>query len=225
MSKHLEVELAALKQKLFTLTALVDEVLIKAVRSLKEKNKPLAKEVIDLDNRIDQMEVEVEEECLKIMALHQPVAIDLRYIIGVLKMNNDLERIGDLAVNISERTLYILKGPEMTENPFNFDLMVEKTHEMVKKCFDALVNMDVDLAKEVMHQDNEVDDINREMHHLFFDEVKKSPGHIVTLMSYLSVSRHLERIADYATNIAEDVIYMVEGTIVRHNPDIYDQHD
>lgn len=220
MSKHLETEIKAIKQKLFTLTAMVEESVQGAVFAVSKKDAAKAKEVIDMDNRIDDMEVEIEEDCLKILALHQPVAIDLRFIIAVLKMNNDLERIGDLAVNIAERGLFLIKTPPIT-SPFDFDNMASKTYIMLQKSIDSLINLDLNLARQVCKDDDEIDRINREMYDKVFSAIRKNPEHAEALIQYLSVSRHLERIADYATNIAEDVVYMVEGIIIRHKPENY----
>ncbi len=221
MAKHLEAEMDKMRNKLLSLTATIEDIVQKSVKALQTKNKALAKEVIKLDNIIDQTEVEVEEDCLKILALHQPVAIDLRYLIGVLKMNNDLERIGDLAVNIAERTLYILKEAPI-EAPFDITDMAKKTNEMLKTSIDALIQMNPDMAKEVLFMDDEVDKHNKRMYGLVYAAIKEKPEHVAALLNYLSASRHLERIADYTTNIAEDVIYMIDGTIVRHNPEIYE---
>lgn len=221
MAKHLETEMEKLRNKLLSLTAMVEDIVQKSVKTLQDKDKALAKEVLKIDDTIDQHEVEIEEDCLKILALHQPVAIDLRYLIGVLKMNNDLERIGDLAVNIAERTLYILKEAPITA-PFDITDMAQKTNEMLKKSIDALIKMDPEMAKEVLFMDDEVDKHNKEMYGLVYAAIKEQPEHVAALLNYLSASRHLERIADYTTNIAEDVIYMIDGTIVRHNPEIYE---
>ena len=221
MAKHLEAEMNKLRNNLLSLTAIVDDSVKKSVQALQTLSKPLAKEVLKLDDLIDQREVEIEEDCLKILALHQPVAIDLRYLIGVLKMNNDLERIGDLAVNISERTLYILKEPTI-DAPFDISEMATKTFEMLKKSIDALITMDSELAKEVIFMDDQVDALNKAMYDLVYVAIKKHPENVASLLNYLSASRHLERMADYTTNIAEDVIYMTEGTIIRHNPEIFE---
>ncbi len=221
MAKHLEYEMDKLRQNLLSLTAMVEDIVKKSVRALREKNKPLAKEVLSLDNAIDQKEVELEEDCLKILALYQPVAIDLRYIVGVLKVNNDLERIGDIAVNISERTLYIIKEPNI-DLPFDLEEMSLKTVQMLKKSINALINMDINLAREVMVMDDDVDQLNRQMYSLVYAAIKKNPENVIALLNFVSASRHLERIADYTTNVAEYVIYMVEGTIVRHSPDFFD---
>ncbi len=219
MSKHLEVEMNNLKKKLSTMTSILEDMVKKSVRSVENEDKVLAKEVIRMDEIIDQKEVEIEEDCLKILALYQPVAIDLRMIIGIMKMNNDLERIGDLAVNIAERAYGLCQMPSI-DKPFCFQSMEKKTYSMFIRAIDSLINMDKKLAKQVCVDDQEVDDINKDMYKLFFERAKKNPENIEPLIQYLSISRHLERIADYSTNIAEDVIYMIEGTIVRHDPEL-----
>jgi phosphate transport system protein len=215
MSVHLEKEIDGLKQELLILCGMVEDSLWQAVKSIKNRDVTLTKKVIDFDLEIDQKEVKVEEDCLKILALHQPVAIDLRFIITALKINNDLERIGDLAVNIAERSQFLSTQPSV-DMPFDFETMAEKTQAMVKKSLDALVNIDCDLANQVCQADDEIDAINRQMYDQVKDQIKQSPENIEILIHLLSVSRHLERIADHATNIAEDVIYMVKGEIVRH---------
>jgi phosphate transport system protein len=166
------------------------------------------------------MEVDVEEECLKILALHQPVAIDLRFIVTALKINNDLERIGDLAVNIAERSEF-LAGQEPISVPFDFEAMAEKTQWMVTESLDSLVDMDCKRAYQVCAADDEVDALNRKMYKQVEASIIAHPRWTRCLFHLLSVSRHLERIADHATNIAEDVIYMVEGKIVRHKAEDY----
>jgi phosphate transport system protein len=220
MSVHLKKEIDNLKKELLTLYGMVEDNLWQAVKSIKNRDLNLAQRVIDSDIQTDQMEVCVEEDCLKILALHQPVAIDLRFIITALKINNDLERIGDLAVNIAERSQFLSLQEEI-EMPFDFETMAEKTQAMLKKSLDALINIDCDLAGEVCQADDQVDAINRQMYDQVKEQVKKSPENIDTLIHLLSVSRHLERIADHATNIAEDVIYMVRGEIIRHQTENY----
>lgn len=220
MSVHMKREIDKLKSKLLSLCRVVEESFLQAVKSIKEQNANLAKKVIKADIKIDHMEVDVEEECLKILALYQPVAIDLRFIITALKMNNDLERIGDLAVNIAERSQFLAAQPKI-DVPFDFDRMAEKTQLMLRKSLDALVNMDCKLAHEVCAADDEVDTINRKMYNQVKDSIRSHPEWLESLIHLLSVSRDLERIADHTTNIAEDVIYMVEGEIVRHRTEDY----
>ena len=167
------------------------------------------------------MEVDMEEECLKILALYQPVAIDLRFIITALKINNDLERIGDLAVNLAEHSAFLAGRPK-TDVPFDFNEMTEKTELMLRKSLDALVKMDSKLAYEVCADDDEIDAMDRQMHMIVQQAVHTHPEQTECLMHLRSASGHLERVADHATNIAEDVIYMIEGRIVRHKAEDYE---
>jgi phosphate transport system protein len=215
MSMHLQREIEKLKKMILSLSAVVEESVQKAVRAIEKRDAPLASEVIAADPDIDQAEMDVEEECLKILALHQPVAIDLRFIIAVLKINNDLERIGDLSVNVAKRALFVCEHPDIG-TPFDFSHMVHKTLQMFQGSLDALMNMDAKRARAVLAADDEVDRINREMYGKIFGAIHRNPENTAVLQSYLSATRHLERIADHATNIAEDVIYMLEGRIVRH---------
>ena len=217
---RLQNEIEKLKKQILSLGALVEERLHMAVKAIKDRDDQLARQVIDGDPEIDQMEVDLEEECLKLLALHQPVAIDLRFIIAVLKINNDLERIGDLEVNIAERAAFLAVQPRF-EFPFDFSAMTEKVKVMLKKCLDALVNMDVAIASEVCQLDDDVDECNREAYQQVSKMIKENPEQIECTIHLLSVSRHLERIADQATNIAEDVIYMIDGAIIRHKTEDY----
>ena len=223
MKRHLERELEKLRKKILTLTAMVEERIGKAITALTRHDLKLAKEVIETDREIDQLEVEVEEDCLKILALYQPAAIDLRYVVGILKMNNDLERMGDLSVNIAERARYLAQQRDM-ELFLDFTDMSEKTIGMVKGALDALIKMDATMAKAVCAADDEVDEINREMLNVIQDHIAKNPKKLRPLIHLLLAVRHLERIADLATNIAEDVMYMVKGEIVRHRTEDYKPH-
>lgn len=220
MSQHLQREIEKLKRLILSLTAVVEDRVRQAVKSVKERNEDIAQKVISGDMEIDQREVDIEEECLKLLALHQPVAADLRFIVAVLKINNDLERISDLAVNIAERAAYLARQPKI-DVPFDFPLMAEKAQTMLRMSLDALVNWQPSLAMEVCAMDDEVDAINRDMYNQVKDEIRQHPENLDSLIHLLSVSRHLERIADHATNVAEDVIYMVEGKIVRHRAEDY----
>ncbi len=215
MAVHLQKEIDSLKKKILRLSAMVEENVERAVRSVEKRDAQLAAKVVDMDRAVDIMEIEVEEECLKVLALHQPVATDLRFIVAVLKINNDLERIGDLTVNIAERSLALAERPDFVFSS-NFPTMMEKARAMLKSCLDALVNLDAKLALSVCAADDEVDALYREM----FDKVKagirQAPDSVDDFLQMLTISRHLERIADHATNVAEDIIYMVEGSIIRH---------
>jgi phosphate transport system protein len=215
MAQHLQREIDRLKKEILRLGAIVENSVQMAVRAIEDRNLDLAEKVIDSDFEIDRSEVDLEEDCLKILALHQPVAIDLRFIIAVLKINNDLERIGDLAVNIAERVRFLSSMPSI-KIPYDLQGLVEKTRWMLRSSLDSLVKLDTTIARRVCSADDEVDNINREMYDLIKDAIRARPEHLDALIPYLSVSRYLERIADHATNIAEDVIYMVDGVIARH---------
>jgi phosphate transport system protein len=217
MSRHLQQEIENLKKKLLTIVATAKEAVEKAVKSVDERDAVLAQAVVDGDFDIDRAEVGLEEDCLKILALYQPVATNLRVIVSVMKMNNDIERIGDLAVNIAERALFLCSEAPV-EAPSDLADMRSKALAMLTGSLDALVRLDTKCAREVRAADDEVDDINRQLFKEFAAAVRRNPDHVESLLSYLSVGRHLERIADYATNIAEDVIYLMEGEIVRHKP-------
>lgn len=215
MAQHLQKEIEKLKKSILHLGAEVEESVRLAVKAIDNRDAALADRVINTDNDIDQAEVDLEEDCLKVLALHQPVAIDLRFIIAVLKINSDLERIGDLAVNIAERVQSLSTQPSV-RIPFDLQGLTEKTQDMLRKSLDSLVNLDAALARKVCYADDEVDAINRAMYDLVKDAIRKHPEQLDVLIPHLSISRYLERIADHATNIAEDVIYMVEGVISRH---------
>lgn len=221
MNVHLSRSFERIKKKLLSIATLVEESVDRAMESFLECNVELAGKVIDLDQKIDMEEVEVEEECLKMLALHQPVAIDLRYIIAILKINNDLERIGDLATNIAQRAKSLAELPEQ-ETHHHLEDMRRKTQQMLRRSLDSLIQLDPKIAHEVIKADSEVDDLNREMYRLAHKAILKTPHDIRRMFFYVSVSRNLERIADLATNIAEDVLYMIEGRIVRHRIDMVD---
>jgi len=216
MARHLQKELEKIKKRVLSLGALVEDRVRMAGDAVEQLDAALATRIVETDWEIDEMEVEIEEECLKILALHQPVAVDLRFLIAVIKINNDLERIADEALNIAERVQTISKR----EDPgFRFDYvdMTRKAERMLKRSLDALVNLDVDMAFKVVVQDDEVDELHRKAYQQSREAMGETTEHIVFLMNYYLISRHLERIADHATNIAEEVIYLIEGEIVRHS--------
>jgi len=214
--KHFQRELDKIKKMILSLGALVEQRVHQVKKALEERDVAAAKKIIHLDHEIDEMEVDVEEECLKIIALHQPVASDLRFLIAVIKINNDLERIGDQVVNIAERVVSIAKPPT---SPYRFDysVMADKAEAMLRMSLDSLINQDLDDAIRVLHMDDEVDAIKNDVYDLvktaIADGVTEDIGYMINL---LLISRHIERLADHATNIAEEVVYMIEGEIVRH---------
>ena len=215
MPIHLKREIDKLKIKLLSLSAIIEDQVRRSVKSIEQRDKQLAIEVIHGDTEVDRAEVEIEEDCLKILALHQPVAVDLRFIVAVLKINNDLERIGDLAVNIARKVAMLASQPSLTV-PFDLVEMSEESQAMLRDSLDSLVNLDTSLALDVCERDDRVDQMKRDIRHQIEDMLRNTPEHISLLLKLLAASRNIERIADLATNIAEDVIYMVEGKIIRH---------
>ncbi|MDH4319578.1 MAG: phosphate signaling complex protein PhoU, partial [Desulfobulbaceae bacterium] len=195
MSKHLEREIEDIKKHLLTMSSVVEDMVYLSTKSIIKRDTHMAKEIIARDIEVDEMEVEVEEECLKILALHQPVAIDLRFLIAVIKINKDLERVGDLAVNIAERSAYLatLESPSID---FNMKEMAEKAEGMLSRSIDSLVNMDVRQAHRVRAEDDVVDAYNRELYNKIKEVIVQSPEHANYLIHMLSVGRHLERVAD-----------------------------
>jgi len=214
MSKHLKRDLENLERLLLVLAGQVEEAVRRSVAALFERRADLAQKVIQSDSEIDRREVELEEECLKTLALHQPVATDLRFVTCCLKINNDLERIGDLASNIAERATAL--SSSRVPVPRGFQDMVEQAARMLRASLDAFIRGDADSARRICDEDDQVDEANREIISKLLREMHEHPDSIDPMVQLVSVSKNLERIADHATNIAEDVIYLVEGDVVRH---------
>lgn len=215
MLHYWQREIENLKKLVLSLGAIVEEQIHRAVLALERRDVALAEEVCSKDSEIDSLEILVEEECLKILALYQPVAKELRFVIAVLKMNNELERIGDLAENIAGRAKYLSKK-EKIDMISDFREIADKAQSMVKKSLDALVNTDEKLAREVIAADEIVDKLTRQMLKKTVNAIEKHPRKVKEYVSIRSISKYLERIADQATNIAEDVVYLCTGEIIRH---------
>lgn len=220
MTKHIERQIEQLKEKILRVGTMVEEAISKSITALINRDVQLAQRVAASDEQIDRMEVEVEEECLKILALYQPVAADLRFVVAALKINNDLERMGDLAKNIAKRVAQLANG-EPCELPPEIRTMAMQAQEMVKQSLDAVVRGDPTLARQVREEDDAVDESRQQIRRKVLKGIKENPETVENLLRVNSVSKHIERIADMATNIAEDVIYMVEGDIVRHRATDY----
>jgi phosphate transport system protein len=215
MSKHLKIEIERLNKRILMEGEVVVEAIQKSLRALQERSAELAQEVMDGDRRIDSAEVEVEEECLKLLALYQPVAEDLRFICAVMKINNDMERMGDESANIAEHALF-LAGQDPIPMPPRLNDLSEASMRMVRESLAAFVSGDVESARRICAEDDEADQYNREVIDAVWKMMSAEPQTVERATHLFSVSRHLERIADHATNIAEDVVYMVEGNIIRH---------
>ncbi len=219
MAVHLHKEIDRLKKRIILFGGMIEKNLEEAISSIQTRDIDIARRVLAADDQADQWEVDTEEECLKILALHQPVAVDLRFIIAVLKINNDLERIGDEAGNIAERSLRI-SGKAPIGLTVDFGPLCRSVQEVLRNCLDALVRLDLKLAHQVREADLKIDQTVHALFQELKDEIKKQPQHTDLLVEYLRICRHLERIADHATNIAEDVIYMIEGKIIRHRREL-----
>lgn len=215
MSKHFQRDLDHLQQDIFAMASSVEDAIHKAIRALQERELALAYEVISGDQQIDREENLVEEECLKLLALHQPVAVDLRRIVAALKINTDLERMGDLAEDIAERALHLAKLPPINI-PAKLQRMTDVTTSMVHQALDSFVQLDSRMARTVCRLDDEVDLLNSDIIEELIQTMRSSADMVEPGLSLFSATRHLERIADHATNIAEDVVYLVEGEIIRH---------
>ncbi len=208
-------ELENLKKKILSLSALVEEAVYDSVRALNEGNRSLCQTVIEHDRDVDHQEVEVEEDCLRILSQFHPEGHDLRYVVAVLKINNDLERVGDLAANIAQRAFELQQSMQVPLI-YDFSEMADLVKVMLRRSLDALIHSDTKLADLVCSQDDRLDRMHRDVFDIVDDAIQKDPVHTRIYTKYLSISRYLERIGDMATNIAEDVIYMVDGAIARH---------
>ena len=218
MSKHLHADLQKLERSLLALGDRIEENVRRAIQSFSAQRIDTAEEVIHGDQEIDRQEVALEEECLKVLALHQPVAGDLRFVTACMKITNDLERIGDLAVNIAKRVRALTKERADTPPP-ELSEMTDLTAIMLRSALDAFIRVDGHRARQLLVDDDRIDELHKRCIQGLIEEMQASPERIPALMSFISVSRYLERMADHTTNIAEDVIYLADGDIVRHQRD------
>ncbi|MBI3028143.1 MAG: phosphate signaling complex protein PhoU [Candidatus Rokubacteria bacterium] len=215
MQRHFHEELEGLKQTLLAMGALVEDQIHRVMRALVERDDGLAQEVIDRDRQVNTYDVEVDEKCVELLALHQPAASDLRFITTAMKIVTDLERIGDQAVNIAQRAIELNREPQL--KPYiDLPRMTEKAARMVKESLDAFVTRDTELARRVCAEDAEVDALKEQVFRELLTFMMEDARTIPRAIRLILVSRFLERVADHATNIAEMVIYMVEGKMVRH---------
>jgi len=223
MTKHLERDMTRLRRDLVEQFGVVEQMIQHAVRSLVERRVDLADRVIENDAEVDATDIRIEEECLKLLALHQPVASNMRWLITVVKVNTELERMADLACNIAERARALDLYP-LFQAPEEMSEMVAVAIAMVRTALDSFVERDCDKARAVIRQDDVVDALNRSMIDQLLELMKDDHDQIDPAVHCFSATRHLERIGDLAENIAEDVIYLVQGDIVRHKHDIGGQH-
>ena len=216
MQRHFDEELGQLKDKLFKMGLLVEETIRKAVRSLIERDSKMAEDVIDGDQRINILEIEIDEFGHELIALRQPTAVDLRFITMVLKINSDLERAADQAVNIAEKAI-VLNREAPPKNYLNIPKMAELAIDMMKESLDAFVERDAAKAKRLCERDDEIDELNDQIYCELQETMKKQAIPVEQAVSLIMVAHNLERIGDLATNVAEDVIYVVKGIDIRHH--------
>ncbi len=219
LERHLDEELKDLNKKILEMAALVEESIRNSVQALSSQDKAKAEQVIDEDRRIDELELVIEDKCLSLLSLFQPQASDLRFITNATKINAELERIADLSVDIAQRVLEIADKP-LVKPLVDIPVLSSIAQKMVKDAIDAFVNRDVELAKRVVLADRDADLLrNTIQHELIYDYMVKDGTVAPRAVPLLLVARHLERICDHATNIAEDVIYMVSAKVVKHHPE------
>lgn len=216
MPKHFQKELEKLKKRVLSLGAQVEDRVRLAGKAIESREIFDAERIIKSDYLIDEEEVEIEEECLKILALYQPVAVDLRFLVATIKINSDLERIADEATNIAHRMKKILQCQNNSKIRYDYQGQVNQVRTMLNQSLDAMINLDVDVAFKVLLLDSEVDEIHHQMYRQVKEDMLAEPANVEYLMNSFLISRHLERMGDHVTNIAEEIIYLVEGEIIRH---------
>jgi len=214
MATYLQKQIKKINKEILSLGAMVEDRFQKAIYAIKVEDLELAQKIIDTDFQIDEREIEVEEECLKILALYQPVAMDLRFLVAVIKINNDLERIADYASNIAKR----YKASSHNPGKFRYDYtaMADQAAKMLRMSLDALVHLDVEMVYKVMDMDKDVNVMRNDAYDSMKKDVQAHPEMVGEIINMYLISRHLERIGDHTTNIAEEVIYLIEGEIIRH---------
>jgi phosphate transport system protein len=222
--RHFEQELEQLKSKLLTMSALVESAVHSSITAVVQKDRKLAEEVVQNEARVDRMQIEIDEQAIRLLLLHQPMASDLRLITAAIKINTDLERMGDLAANTAQRALSLMDEPAV---PPLIDIphIAALVQNMVRKSLDAFVAKDAALARGVLSSDDAVDALRNAFFHELISFMQSEPNHVPQGLSLLSIVRNLERVADHATNIAEDVLFYVKGIDVRHHAEVVEKEE
>jgi len=216
MERHFDEELKDLKEKLLRMAGLAEDSIAKAVKAIKDRDEALVRQVFEQEEKINLIEIEIDEVCLRLLALRQPMAGDLRFITSAMKIGSELERIGDQSVNIAERTIELLKVPPL-KPLIDIPHMAGLAQAMVVDSINAFINRDADLARRICERDDEVDQINHQVFRELLTYMMEDPATISRAVELILIGRHLERIADHATNIGEDVIYLVKGKSIKHH--------
>ena len=215
MERHFDQQLGTLRKNLIQMASMIETAIANAVKSLIERDSELARLVVQSDEQVDALELEIDKQCVDLLALRQPLAIDLRFITSSIKITNNLERMGDLAVNIAERVIPLSQEPQL-KPLIDIPRMATITQTMVKDSIDAFVNRDTELARSVYQRDSTVDAMNDQIFRELLTYMMQDPANITRAVHLILISRHLERIADHSTNIAEEVVYIVKAKVVKH---------
>jgi phosphate transport system protein len=216
MDRHFDEELQNVKRKLVEMAALVEESITKSLDGLKKKNAEMASEIREIDHKIDELEIAIEDMCIELIARHQPVGSDLRFLIGAIKMNNDLERMGDHSVNIADCIEYVIEGPHVAQIT-NIWSMAKIVKEMLRESVESFIHNDAARAQKVCERDSVVDEMRNETIRILLTYMLEEPEKIGSAIQYLLVAKNLERIADLSTNICEDVIYIAQARVIKHH--------
>ncbi|MFB3920564.1 MAG: phosphate signaling complex protein PhoU [Terriglobia bacterium] len=217
--KHFQEELDDLKSRLLEMGGLVESAVYRSVQAVVEKDIDQAQQVLKNEARINQMEIQIDDMATRLLALQQPMAIDLRFLTAAIKINSDLERMGDLSVGIVERALALMHEPVVIPM-IDIPQMAKQTESMIRKCLDAFVKADAELARTVLLSDDAVDDLRDTVYEELIRFMRKDPENVRPGVNFMFVARNLERLADHATNIAEDVLFYVQGVEVRHHANL-----
>jgi phosphate transport system protein len=220
MERQFDQQIEKLRKRILKMSSLVDEQVDAAIKVVEEENIDLVKVVMEKEDKVDKYDLKIDKICQKIIALNQPVAMDLRLIMSALTINTNLERIGDIAVNIVQNFMLIKNKPAFLDES-RFKEMAKLVKEMIRNAIDSFINNDAKLAQKVIETDNRLDEYNRENHQILIDIMKKKPENIESAVALLVISRQLERIGDHATNIAEDVYFIVEAQMIKHKYEKY----
>jgi len=222
MTRHFDVELNELREKLSNMASLVENMIDTAIKALMERKAELLGGIFNNETEVNNKHLEVDELCLKLLALRQPAGIDLRFITSAMKINAELERIGDQAVNIAQNTTNLIQQPFFIKLEL-IPRMTEISKAMVNDCIKAFINKDVELAKNILLRDNELDQLKRDVFRKLIGNITENPAQTEYFLDLLLISRNLEKIGDHTTNISEDVIFMVLGQDIRHHH-LFDKH-
>jgi len=216
MDRHFDEELQNLKRRLLEMAAMVEDSITKSLDALKDKNVAMAGAIREIDHNIDEKEISIEDMCIELIARHQPVGSDLRFLIGAIKMNNDLERMGDHSVNIADTLKYVAEGPKIKQIT-NIWSMARIVKEMLRESVESFIHDDAVRAQKVCERDTIVDEMRNETIRILLTYIIEEPQKVLSAIQYILVAKNLERIADLSTNICEDVIYIAQARVIKHH--------